>query len=193
MRAGAKFQFRSPESTTIATMANDGHNVIFWENMGSSSTLAEARWWYYSNGSIVDADIHFNDYYAWDAAGSPSGNEPDVQSVLVHELGHWLSLGHDDASNCSSPSGPIMCATYQMGSIKRNLHANDIAGIRAIYGAAGVAPTATPTRTFTPTRTPTRTATPSPTLTPTRTPTPRPTLRPDQIKSRVYMPMVLKR
>jgi hypothetical protein len=171
--AGAKFRFRYQGTTGVAGQANDNHNVVYWENLGNSTTLAEAKWWYMSNGTIVDADIRFNDYYAWDVTGRPASNEPDLQSVAAHELGHWLSLGHDNEGNCSHPSGPMMCATYQMGSLKRSLHANDVAGIRAIYGAASVPPTATPR--------------------PTATPTPRPTLAPWQIKSRSYLPLLLKR
>ena len=77
-----------------------------------------------------------------------------------------------------------MCAYYNIGTVKRNLNANDISGVRAIYGTQ----TNPPTATFTPTRTPT----PTRTLTPTRTPTRIPTLAPWQIKSRQYLPMILR-
>lgn len=187
--AGAAFKFTYGGASDVTTTGYDEKNVVHWENMGSSTTLAEATWWSYDKGAvdqIIEVDIRFNDYYTWDATGAPAGGEQDLQSVATHELGHWLSLGHDTASNCSGTSGPIMCAYYSAGTLKRNLNSNDIAGIRSIYGAASAS-----TPTFTPI--PTRTATPTRTMTPTRTPTPHPTLRPDQIKSRQYLPLVLKK
>jgi hypothetical protein len=48
----------------------------------------------------------------------------------MHELGHWLSLGH------SSNSSAIMYSIYQQ--VRRELHADDIAGIKALYGASPV-------------------------------------------------------
>jgi hypothetical protein len=155
--------------------------------MGNTSTLAEATWWSFDKGTvdhIVEVDIRLNDFYIWDATGAPASNELDLQSVVTHEMGHWLSLLHDDQPNCSGVTGPIMCAYYSYGTVKRNLNANDVAGIKSIYGV----PSNPPTATFTPTRT----STPSPTLTPTRTPTRIPTLAPWQIKSRQYLPMMLR-
>jgi hypothetical protein len=184
--AGAAFSFKYGGSSGAVSTGYDNQNLIHWENMGDSTTLAEATWWKYDSGQLVETDIRFNDYYAWDVTGSPAGNEPDLQSVATHELGHWLSLGHDTDGGCPA-SGPVMCASYNMGTVKRTLSGNDIAGIKAIYGSASQ-PTPTRTATPRPTYTPTRTATPRPTYTPTRTPTPRPTLSPRQIKSRAFLP-----
>jgi hypothetical protein len=141
--------------------------------MGNTPTLAESTWWKLDNGQIIETDIRFNDYYAWDATGAPSSGEPDLQTVAVHEMGHWLSLGHDTDAGCPN-STPVMCASYVMGTLKRALGANDIAAIKAIYGQGSTQATATPTRTSTPT--PTRTY--------------GPTLSPNQIKSRMYLPMI---
>jgi len=175
--AGAKFAFRYGGATGITTSAYDEKNVIRWEDMGSTSTLAEATWWSYSGGQIIEVDIRFNDHYSWDATGSPSGSEPDVQSIATHEMGHWLSLNHDDDPSCSGcPSGgPVMCRCYTMGSVKRTLASSDIAGIKALYGSQSPS-TATPTPTATPTATPTRTS--------TRIPD-------SEIKDRRYLPVVL--
>lgn len=186
--AGANFAFHYGGASGVTSSGNDGQNVVHWENMGNSSTLAETTWWY-SGDQIVEADLRYNDYYTWDATGSPSGSEVDLQSVTLHELGHWLSLGHDTDPGCPNVSA-VMCATYNLGTTKQSLGANDVAGIKAIYGAVQTQPTSTPTRTATATYTPTRTPTPTRTLTPTRTPTPRPTLAPWQVKGRVWLPLI---
>ncbi len=132
--AGAAFSFKYGGTTGATSWAADDQNVIYWQDLGNVTTLAETQWWKYDNGQIVDVDLRFNDYYAWDATGSPSSNEPDLQTVATHELGHFLSLAHDTDGNCPY-STPVMCASYVMGTVKRSLGANDIAGIKAIYGA----------------------------------------------------------
>jgi hypothetical protein len=179
--AGAAFSFKYGGLTGATSWADDGSNVIYWQYMGNTPTLAEAQWWVTGSGQILDVDMRFNDYYAWDVTGSPSGSEPDLQSVATHELGHWLSLLHDSDPTCPN-SAAVMCASYVFGRLKRSLGANDIAGIKAIYGEARPPATSTPTRT----PTPTKTATP----TPTRTPKPVPTLAPWLVKGRVYLPLI---
>ena len=109
--AGAAFSFKYGGTTTAvpARDTGDGLNVLAWEDMGGTTTLAEATWWSYEKGDvdqIVEVDIRFNDYYNWDATGSPASNELDLQSVATHELGHWLSLAHDTQSSCSSVVRP---------------------------------------------------------------------------------------
>lgn len=168
--ASANFTFRYGGATSVTQTANDGVNAVHWENMGAGTLLAEATTWYDGSGRIIESDIRFNDSQAWDATGSPTGGEADVQSVALHELGHWLSLGHDTDATCAScpATGPSMCSCYPLGRLKRNLATNDINGISAIYPMPQ--PPATPTSTSTPTRTATPTQTRPPTATPTRVP-----------------------
>ncbi len=176
--AGANFAFQYGGGSGVTSSGQDGKNVVHWENMGNSTTLAESTWWY-NGDQIVEADLRFNDYYTWDATGAPSSNEVDLQSVATHEFGHWLSLGHDTDPKCPNAS-PIMCASYNLGTLKRSLGANDIAGIKALYGSAQVQPTNTPR--------PTNTPTPRPTA--TRMPTRGPTLALWQIRDRNWLPLI---
>ncbi len=162
-------------------------NEILFMRQGTDGAAGMAQVWYSSStGYIREADIWLNDDLRWDAVGSPAYNELDLQSVVIHEMGHWLALGHD-----SEPDS-VMYASITMGpaSIRRTLHPNDRAGISFIYPCNDVpcgpaAPTPTPTPSSTPTPAPTvPTPTPTPTarvtLTPTltvepTTPTPTPT------------------
>lgn len=101
-----------------------------------------------------------------------------TQSVLTHELGHTLGLGHSD----QNVSVHDVCRGDEGAAIMRSivqsydsLSTDDQDAIRWIYGDGGnscnslATPTATP---LTPTPTRTSTFTPSPTRTPTFTPSP---------------------
>ncbi len=172
----ADFEFTYGGTTTATDSSLNGANEILWKDGGYSTALATAYWWYNTtSGSIVEADIVFNDYHFW----STSGGGYDIETVTLHELGHWLSLGHD--------SNPDAVMYYAYGGVRRSLHASDAAGISYIYPSDSpsdptTTPTITPTITSTPTpmSTPTSPSTPiaSPTATPTASPTATPTLTP---------------
>lgn len=155
-----------PSPSLCTAGGTDGKNTIVWGNT-SGSTIAVAC------GFGGECDILLGRSF-------PS---VDVRTVLMHELGHCVGLGH------SADTTAMMYPVYH-GSMAGPA-ADDIAGICALYGGcSGAQPTPTPTRTSTPTATATaatRTATATPgtaTATPTRpwpspipptaTPTPRP-------------------
>lgn len=164
--AGADFEFTYGGSSTATDKGMNGQNDIMWKDQGSTSVLGTTWIWFYSSGVIVEADMVINDHYDWDTSGSPTGGEFDLESVALHEFGHYLQLEHDN-----SPSA-VMYYAISAGSVKRALHQNDIDGIRFIYPGSS-APTNTPTPTPTSTLTPTSTSTP--TATSTSTPSPAPT------------------
>ncbi|GAX60005.1 metalloproteinase [Candidatus Scalindua japonica] len=79
-------------------------------------------------GGTIAGDMHFDDSNIWSDGGG--GGTIDFHTVALHELGHALGLGH------SAVAGSVMEATY--AGPRRALHADDIAGITAIYGALPV-------------------------------------------------------
>jgi len=81
---------------------------------------------------IVSASTQFDDDEPWATDGDKRSF--DVQSVAVHEAGHWLMLHH------TSCSGNVMTPYISPGEIKRSLGAGDIAGINAIYGSGPTPP-----------------------------------------------------
>ncbi len=91
-------------------------------NFGSTSYLAGAYQPPPANNYSIAGDIDFNTKQNFNI-----GSTYDIQSVVMHELGHALGLSH------SSTYGAVMYPSYS--AVKRALTSDDIAGIQAIYGA----------------------------------------------------------
>jgi MYXO-CTERM domain-containing protein len=91
-----------------------------------------------ATGAVVDADIALNaaaqNLEALDGdsvVGAPE--QYDLQSVLTHELGHFLGLGEDYEDN-----GATMYAYVQPGTLaKRVLSEPDSTAIRSLYPETG--------------------------------------------------------
>jgi hypothetical protein len=127
---GADFEFVYGGTTTATDASNppNGKNEVLWKNEGHTGVLGTAWFWYRSSTKeIFEADMVINDYYNWDTSGAPTGEEFDLQSVVLHEFGHFLHLGHDDNPDA------VMYPAIAPGVVARTLHTNDIAGIQHIY------------------------------------------------------------
>ena len=162
----ADFTLHYAGPTSDTSMRLNGINAVLFTTDLPQGVLAQARYWYVSStGRILEADIAVSDSYDLDTTGAPEPHELDVQSAVLHEFGHWLSLGHDDDEDA------VMYAHMAPATVKRALHANDVAGITSLYPCAGQS--CTPEQ-------PAATPSPTPTFTPTATPTPLPTQPPDE-------------
>ncbi|KAK4426169.1 Metalloendoproteinase 2-MMP [Sesamum alatum] len=84
---------------------------------GPGGTLAHAF-------APTNGRFHYDADETWSVA--PVANAFHLETVALHEIGHLLGLGH------SSVEGAIMYARIPAGATK-NLHADDIQGIRALY------------------------------------------------------------
>lgn len=131
--AGSKFSFEYGGLTSSDFDSGiDGYNTISYGFLDPSQykdTLGLNRKWFYVNsGEIIEADIILNRHFTW---GDSSGH--DVESIILHELGHSLSL--DDLYDPSF-SNRVMYGYGSQGEIKRTLHQGDINGIVALYGSA---------------------------------------------------------
>ena len=76
------------------------------------------------NGGAIAGDLHFDDAETWTRNLPPTGT--DLDTVALHEAGHTLGLGH------SADVNAVMYAYY--GGPRRTLTADDIAGMRSLYG-----------------------------------------------------------
>lgn len=88
------------------------------------------------SGAILEADIVFNDSVAWSInahAGVPAAGTNDLQSVAVHEIGHFLGIGHS-GNGPSNPAGPIMQNSYDNTAASNHvLHQIDVDAINFLY------------------------------------------------------------
>jgi len=91
--------------------------------------------YYVNSGRIIDCDLVFNDGLSWSTSNNPSSYRYDVESIALHELGHFLSLCdlYGDLSDGVYDTGKVMYGYGNPGTKKRSLHADDIAGIQWIY------------------------------------------------------------
>ena len=82
---------------------------------------------YYPGG--VETDVQFDESDPWQAVGTT--HIPDIFGAATHEIGHTLGLAHSD-----DPSA-VMYWIFQRfaGLGTGHLSPDDMAGIRAIYGA----------------------------------------------------------
>lgn len=108
---------------------------------------------------MVEFDMQLSSNISWSTAASTPGNRYDLYTVMLHEFGHALGLGH-------SHPGTVMQPLLGYGDQMRVLQQDDLDGLRSLYGIAA-GPTSTPTNTVPPlTSTPTRAPSPSPTRVP---------------------------
>lgn len=94
-------------------------------------------------GELLESDVFFNSAYAWSAGVSAAANRWDVESIAVHEIGHFNGLGHSAIGETTvSPSGRRVTSVGSVmfpiaigvGDITaRTLDADDVAGLSDLY------------------------------------------------------------
>lgn len=104
----------------------DGQNRIYKHPDGDDSTLATNYWWYWTNtGIIYESDIVVNSRQSWTNGAAPGAH--DIKSVMKHELGHTLGLGH------SSFWIAVMLPTLPDNTVRCDLKSDDLGALAARY------------------------------------------------------------
>jgi hypothetical protein len=110
--------------------------------LGSASFLIDAV-----TGELLEADIFFNTAFAWSVADGGQSGRFDLETIAVHEIGHFSGLGHSALGETTvTPSGRSVQAVEAVmfpiafgpgRTANRTLKADDIAGISDLYPAGG--------------------------------------------------------
>jgi len=144
--ASANVRFAFQAMTTAPAEGIDGKTVLGFIDrpdldrvLGATSFLIDT-----ATGEIAEADIFFNSRFAFSVAPNGQADRVDLESVVVHELGHLLGLGHSaigETERSSSGSrrvigsGSVMfpIAMTAGATADRTLQGDDIAGLSDLY------------------------------------------------------------
>lgn len=130
----SKMQSVSPAGKTgdgvsLITIAQTPENILLFTR-GTGDASAKTRVFYDRSGFITEADIVLNPFLQFSTDGT--AGTVDLESTLVHEIGHLLGLDH------SPVLGSAMFESYgKNGTAGPGVHGlgeQDIAAIRALYG-----------------------------------------------------------
>ncbi len=99
----------------------DTYNDVGWLDLGRCIARCTLGVTWYSTSGTDEADMALNTRAQW----RTNGGNYDIETVMLHENGHVVGLGH------SSVSTAIMYASYQ--GVRRALATDDINGVSTLY------------------------------------------------------------
>lgn len=142
----ATISFQFAGFTGAEPFDDDGISVLGFQSepelervLGATGFIVDAF-----TGEILESDIFFNSTFNWSTSDGGESGRFDVESVAVHETGHFLGLGHSALGETVQLSGdrrrvtasgsvmfPISFGTANTAD--RTLQPDDIAGVSDLY------------------------------------------------------------
>jgi hypothetical protein len=135
-RSGSNLRYNAPTYTAGWQIYAFRASYSYTSLMGSAPGYAAAQ---RSGGTHNGGTLYLSNRFHWVNASQNIGqNKADVQTVAVHEVGHFTGLAHPWPAHC--PDGSAYTAaekksvmtTINTGT-RRGLNSDDIAGVKAIY------------------------------------------------------------
>jgi hypothetical protein len=133
--ANSGFVFQYDGSHDNTAFNNNSTNEISWGALESPGTIGRASIWS-TGGIILECDIVFNQDYHWSTSIDVPYTAMDIETVALHELGHWLNLRdlYGNLGDEEYDKAKVLYGFGSNGSRKRSLHQDDWDGINWIYG-----------------------------------------------------------
>jgi hypothetical protein len=131
--------------TSSEPAADDGASVIGFQSLDDDGVLGVTSFLLdEETGEIVESDIALNADFPWSVAAAGEAGRHDVESIVLHEIGHLLGLGHSalgetdlidtDRRRLIAKRAVMFPIAFPAGTIiDRSLATDDIAGISDIY------------------------------------------------------------
>lgn len=148
--ASLAFQFSG--FTRAEPFADDALSVIGFQSHPEMDRVLAATDFVIDTvtGEIVESDIFFNSAFEWSTAAAGDPARFDLESVAVHEIGHFLGLGHsalgetemriDGGRRVLGSAAVMFPIVLGRGVIAdRILQPDDVAGVSDLYPAEGFA------------------------------------------------------
>ena len=142
----ASLQFVAGGSTAVEPSEDDGLSVLGFQDHPEMDRVLAATTFAYDDetGELTESDIFFNSFFEWSTAVGGDATRFDLESVAVHEIGHFLGLGHSaigetelrpEGGRRVLGSGAVMFPiSLGRGSIADRIpQPDDIAGISDLY------------------------------------------------------------
>jgi hypothetical protein len=144
--ASASITYQLAGVTSASPGSDDGSSVLGFRSrpdldrvLASTSFLIDS-----STGALIESDIFFNSAFPWSVAAAGEAGRYDLESIALHEIGHFSGLGHSalgETELVSTGGRRVLSAeavmfpiAFASGSIAaRTLKADDIAGISDLY------------------------------------------------------------
>lgn len=123
----------------------DGASTLGFRRIDEPRVLARTRFLVdLATGHLLEADVEFNSQFPWSVASAGERGRFDVESIAVHEVGHFLGLGHSAIGETElRPEGGrrvlgaetvMFPIAFVAGNIEdRRLRPDDVAGVTDLY------------------------------------------------------------
>ena len=142
----ASIMFQFGGFTAAAPFVDDGDSVLGFQSEPDLERVLGATTFVVDDvtGELVEADVFFNAAFAWSTAAAGEADRVDLESVALHEIGHFVGLGHSAIGETEPRatggrrvlgSGAVMfpIALGRGTTSDRVLQPDDVAGVSVLY------------------------------------------------------------